>query len=165
MGDLQGLRIAPQVPGDIDRLGRTFGPSARGYYLERSRRQGVLLVARVGERSVGAVFVSTEPAPESAIIRHLGKVPMLHRLMVDASLRRKGVGTKLIAAAEAELRRRRLWRVAVGVDVDNPSAARLYRRLGYREWAHGLLETIREDVKDGKVIVLPDECHVFVKHL
>jgi len=165
VGDLQGLRIAPQVPGDIDRLGRTFGPAAHDYYLERSRRQGVLLVARVGERAVGAVFVSTEPAPESAIIRHLGKVPMLHKLMVDAPLRRKGAGTKLIAAAEAELRRRRLWRVAVGVDVDNPSAARLYRRLGYREWAHGLLETIREDVKDGKVIVLPDECHVFVKYL
>jgi GNAT superfamily N-acetyltransferase len=165
VGDLQGLRIRPGVPGDIDRLGRTFGPAARDYYLDRSRRQGVLLVARVGERAVGAVFVSTEPAPESAIIRHLGKVPMLHKLMVDAPLRRKGVGTKLIAAAEAELRRRRLWRVAVGVDIDNPSAARLYRRLAYREWAHGRLETIREDVKDGKVIVLPDECLVFIKLL
>jgi GNAT superfamily N-acetyltransferase len=165
VGDLQGLRIAPRVPGDVDRLGRTFGPSARDYYLERSRRGGVLLVARIGELAVGAVFVSTEPAPESAIIRHLGKVPMLHKLMVDAALRRKGVGTRLILAAEAELRRGRMWRLAVGVDVDNPGAARLYRRLGYQEWAHGLLETIREDVKDGKVIVLPDECHVYLKYL
>jgi GNAT superfamily N-acetyltransferase len=165
VGGLGTLRIAPRAPGDIDRLGRTFGPQAQSYYLERSRRQGVLLVARVGERAIGAVFVSTEPAPESAIIRRLGKVPMLHKLMVDEQLRRRGIGTRLIRSAEAELRRLRQHRVAVGVDIDNPSAARLYQRLAYREWAYGLLETVREDVKDGKVILLPDECRVFLKNL
>lgn len=165
MGGLDGLRITPAVPGDIDRLGRTFGPAAYAYYRERTQRQGVLLVARVGNRAVGAVFVSTEPAPESAIIRHLGKVPMLHKLMVDEPVQRRFVGTKLVAAAEQELRRRRHRRVAIGVDVDNPRAAQLYLRLGYREWAYGLLETVREDIKDGRVIVLPDECRVFVKYL
>jgi GNAT superfamily N-acetyltransferase len=165
VGGLDGLRIAPAVPGDLDRLGRTFGPAAYAYYRERSHRQGVLLVARVGRRAVGAVYVSTEPAPESAVIRHLGKVPMLHKLMVDKSVQRRFVGTRLVAAAEHELRRRHHRRLAIGVDVDNTLAARLYLRLGYREWAYGLLETVREDIKDGKVILLPDECRVFVKHL
>jgi len=165
VGGLDGLRIAPAVPGDIDRLGRTFGPAAYAYYRERSHRQGVLLVAQVGNRAVGAVYVSTEPALESAIIQHLGKVPMLHKLMVDEPVQRRLVGTKLVAAAEGELRRMHHRRVAIGVDVDNPRAARLYQRLGYREWAHGLLETVREDVKDGRVILLPDECRIFLKYL
>jgi GNAT superfamily N-acetyltransferase len=165
VGGLDGLRIAPAVPGDIDRLGRTFGPAAYAYYRERSHRQGVLLLARVGDRAVGAVYVSTEPAQESAIIQHLGKVPMLHKLMVDELVQRRFVGTKLVAAAERELRGMRHRRVAIGVDVDNPRAAQLYLRLGYREWAHGLLETVREDVKDGRVIILPDECRIFVKYL
>jgi len=166
VGGLDGMRIGPAVPGDLDTLGRVFGPGARRYYLERSRQQGVLLVARVGHRAVGAVFVSTEPAKESAIIRHLGKVPMLHRLMVDEPVRRRQVGTRLISAAERLLRTGGHRRVAIGVDVENNRAARLYLRLGYQEWAYGLLETIREDVNEhGKVVVLPDECRVFVKNL
>jgi GNAT superfamily N-acetyltransferase len=164
VGGLDGLRIAPAVPGDYDRIGRTFGPVARDYYRERSHRPGILLVARVGDRAVGAVHVSTEPAPESAIIRHLGRVPMLHKLMVDEPVPNRFVGTKLIAAAERELRRRRHRRVAIGVDMDNLRAARLYLRLGYREWAHGPLDTVREEIKDGRVTLLPDECRVFVKY-
>jgi GNAT superfamily N-acetyltransferase len=165
VGGLDGLRIAPAVPGDLDRLGRTFGPDAYAYYRERSHRRGFLLVARVGNRAVGGVYVSTEPAYESAVIRHLGTVAMLHKLMVDEPVQRRFVGTRLVAAAEHELRRRGHRRVAIGVDVDNARAARLYLRLGYREWPHGLLETVREDVKDGKIILLPDECRVFVKYL
>jgi ribosomal protein S18 acetylase RimI-like enzyme len=166
VGGIDGLRIAPAVPGDLDTLGRVFGPGARAYYLERSRQRGVLLVARVGQRALGAVFVSLAPAKEDALIRRLGRVPMLHKLMVDESVRRRLVGTRLITAAEHLLRSRGQHRVAVGVDVDNGRAARLYLRLGYREWAYGLLETIREDIDEhGKVIARPDECHVFVKHL
>jgi GNAT superfamily N-acetyltransferase len=165
VGGLGRLRIAPGVFGDLDRLGRTFGPQAYAYYLRRSRQQGVLVVARIGERAVGAVFAATGPAPEPDIIRRLGHLPMLHRLMVDEPLRSRGVGTGLISRAEAELRRRRLRRVAVGVDVDNAAAARLYQRLGYREWAYGLLATEREDIKDGRLITLPDECRVLIKNL
>lgn len=165
VGGLDGLRITPGLSRDLDRVGRAFGPVARDYYRERSHRPGALLIAQVGQLVVGAVFVSTEPAHESAIVRHLGMVPMLHKLMVDEKVRHKRIGTRLIAAAEGRLRKQGRRRLAVGVDTDNPGAARLYRRLGYREWSHGLLETIREDIKDGKVILLPDECHVFIKHL
>ena len=158
------MRISPAVSFDLDRLELAF-PGLGPYYRERTRQPGVLLVARVGHRPVGAVYVSLRAAHEPEIIRRLGRVPMLHKLMVAEPVRDRLIGTRLIAAAEAVLRRRGERRVAVGVDVDNPRAARLYRRLAYSEWAYGLLETTRERVEDGKVIVEPDECHLFVKYL
>ena len=158
------MRISPAVSFDLDRLELAF-PGLGPYYRERTRQPGVLLVARVGHRPVGAVYVSLRAAHEPEIIRRLGRVPMLHKLMVAEPVRDRLIGTRLIAAAEAVLRGRGERRVAVGVDVDNPGAARLYRRLVYHEWAYGLLETTRERVEDGKVIVEPDECHLFVKYL
>jgi hypothetical protein len=72
----------------------------------------------------------------------------------------------MVEAAERMLRDDGHPRLAVGVDLDNDGAARLYRRLGYREWPHGLLKTFREHGDAaGNVIVTPDECRVFVKDL
>jgi GNAT superfamily N-acetyltransferase len=164
VGGLDGIRISPAVSFDVDRLGLAF-PGLGPYYRDRARQPGVLLVARIGERPVGAVHVSLRPAHEPEIVRRLGRVPMLHKLMVAEPVRDRLIGTRLIVAAEAALRARGERRVAVGVDVDNPRAARLYRRLVYSEWPYGLLETTRERVEGGKVIVEPDECHLFVKYL
>lgn len=165
VGGLDGMRIAQARPPDLDGLARVF-PDLDGYYRARAQQVGVLLVARVGHRPVGAVFVSTDAAHEPEIIRRLGPVPMLHKLMVAEHVRGRLVGTRLVTAAERLLRGRGRRRVAVGVDIENERAARLYLRLGYREWAYGLLDTIREHVDDhGKIIIVPDECHVFVKNL
>ncbi|PRY28293.1 GNAT family N-acetyltransferase [Pseudosporangium ferrugineum] len=165
MGGLDGLRISPAVPSDLDALGRLF-PELAGYYRDRARQAGILLVARVGRRPLGAAYVSTRPAVEPEIVRRLGPVPMLHKLMVDETVRGRRVGTRIVRAAEIVLRRQGRRRVAVGVDLGNAGAVRLYLRLGYREWAWGLLDTVREHADEaGKVIVVPDVCRVFVKNL
>lgn len=44
-----------------------------------------------------------------------------------------GVGTVLITALEDRIRRRGRFRATLGVEYDNPRAAALYRRLGYRQ--------------------------------
>lgn len=43
-----------------------------------------------------------------------------------------GIGSKLIASAERELRERGFKQAEIGVELQNPRAARLYERLGYR---------------------------------
>lgn len=117
-------------------------------------------------RLVGAVFVSLQAPREPQLIRHLGQIPMLHKLMVDAQLRNRRVGTRLIMAAERLADVRRVGRLAVGVDIANEGAARLYVRLGYRQWAYGVLDTIREHVDAaGRIVLAPDKCFVFVKRL
>jgi len=163
MGALDGMRIAPVCPPDLDGLGRAF-PDLYDYYRSRARQPGgILLVARVG-RPVGAVFVSTRAPHEPELIRRLGRIPMLHKLMVSAHLRNRRIGTRLILAAENTKPVRDVRRVAVGVDIANEGAARLYRRLGYREWAYGVLDTIREHLDPaGRVVAVPDRCYVFIK--
>jgi GNAT superfamily N-acetyltransferase len=56
----------------------------------------------------------------------------LNHLQVRDQYRGHGVGSALIAAAEALAARAGRYQMAVGVAEDNPDAERLYRRLGYR---------------------------------
>ena len=56
----------------------------------------------------------------------------INHLQVRPAWQRRGVGSQLIAAAEALLQDRGIPIAALGVGDDNPGAARLYARLGYR---------------------------------
>ena len=56
-------------------------------------------------------------------------MPELKNLQVAATHRRHGIGSAIVAAAEAEAAGfTRIW---IGVSEDNPDARRLYERLGY----------------------------------
>jgi ribosomal protein S18 acetylase RimI-like enzyme len=163
---VRGVQIRPALPADLEKLTRTFGPFLGHAYAERARQAGAVLVGVTGRAAVAAVFVSTGPPDEAEIVDRIGRVPMLHRLNVAAGYRRRGVGTQMIDAAERMLRAAGCSRLAVGVDLENDGAARLYRRLGYREWPYGLLKTFREHGDEaGNVLVTPDECRLFVKEL
>ena len=50
---------------------------------------------------------------------------------VSPRYRRRGVGSALTAAAEAEAQKRGFDRLRITVSVDNAAARALYRRLGY----------------------------------
>lgn len=57
----------------------------------------------------------------------------LRQLVVHPALRSCGLGTILVGACEAAIKRRGLVRAELSVDEDNPCARRLYQRLGYVE--------------------------------
>ncbi|MCS5522743.1 GNAT family N-acetyltransferase [Curtobacterium flaccumfaciens pv. oortii] len=96
-------------------------PPTRNYvrsaYAEQVRGALSVLVAWVDGVPVGSGEVTAGPRPE------------LRNLRVDARYRGRGVGTAIIAAGEAAAEDRGVLRI--GVAVDNPSARRLYERLGY----------------------------------
>jgi ribosomal protein S18 acetylase RimI-like enzyme len=56
---------------------------------------------------------------------------MIHQLAIRDDLRGRGIGTRLIAAAEERIRAHGLSVAVVGVEDDNPRARALYERLGY----------------------------------
>jgi ribosomal protein S18 acetylase RimI-like enzyme len=56
---------------------------------------------------------------------------VIHQLATRADLHGLGIGTNLIAAAEARIRARGLMTALVNVERDNPRARALYERLGF----------------------------------
>ncbi len=55
-----------------------------------------------------------------------------YALRIKPAFRERGLGSRLIQAAEYELRRRGMDTASIGVEKDNPRAHALYERHGYR---------------------------------
>ena len=54
----------------------------------------------------------------------------------------------------------------MGVGVDNPSARRLYERLGYTDWGHGTVETSWQEHDDaGPPVTVTETIHMLVRRL
>jgi len=105
--------VRPLTPQQVDRVAAVLGLA------RLDQRDGFYLVAWDGDRPAGHAHLAlTEP-------------PELQDVEVSASYRRRGVGSALTAAAEAEARKRGFDRLRVTVSVDNAAAQALYRTLGY----------------------------------
>ena len=141
-----------------------------GFLIDRLIRQrngqGVLFFARLGSRPAGAVYLWLEEAEEPPIRRHLPGVALLTHLQVHPELRNRGVGAALVGAVEQHLTDRGHERIALAVRTDNPAAARLYDRLGYRDWGHGTVTCYAQlTLPNGTVLQVPERCYVLVKDL
>ena len=92
----------------------------------------VLLVAEVGGRPVGAGVLRW--LPRDAVVRErFGDLPEISNLQVHPDERGAGHGTALVAAACARAAAAGHAQVGIGVDEENPDAARLYLRLGFAD--------------------------------
>jgi GNAT superfamily N-acetyltransferase len=130
------------------------------------RRHGILLVAWQGSVPVGTVYLWLAPAEEKELRRELPDVPILNRLSVTETQRRRGIGTRLIEEAERVLRERGHKRVALGVGPGNRLARRLYERLGYRDWGHGeITGRVEADLGSGSVGRRRETFTILVKDL
>ena len=92
-----------------------------------------LWVGVVDEQVRGRVFVQWNSADR----RYADGVSRayLYALRVHPQWQGQGVGSRLIAAAEAELRARQFSVATMAVGQDNEAAFRLYQRLGYKVFA------------------------------
>ena len=105
-------------------------PLERRLMLEALERDAFVLVARRGPRVVGYVFVRVEDADP---VWYTGdKYADLAHLSVAGGERASGVGGALLDAVDAELLRRGVDDVQIGVDRGNDDAVRFYERRGYR---------------------------------
>ncbi|WP_307864334.1 GNAT family N-acetyltransferase [Agrococcus sp. TF02-05] len=78
-----------------------------------------------------------------------GDVPELRHLFVAEAARGRGIGASLIGAAEREVAAMGATLIELGVGVDNPRAAALYRRLGYAETGERSTTTYEYVDRDG----------------
>jgi ribosomal protein S18 acetylase RimI-like enzyme len=89
-----------------------------------------------GDASYVVAWRGTEPVGHG-VIRWGGRGPLgdpeISNLHVPEPLRGQGIGTAIVHVAEDLVRGRGFARVSIGVGADNPRAAALYQRLGYRD--------------------------------
>ncbi len=111
-------------------------PSDESWRLERREMlaelagEAFVLVARKEARVVGYAFVCVEGADP---VWYTGDShATLATLCVDQAERGSGIGGALLDAVDAELERRGVEDVEIGVDTGNVVAAELYERRGYR---------------------------------
>ena len=159
------LRIRPAERTDLAALTEELGQ--RPFFTDRLDRQadgrGLLLTAWLRNRPIGDVYLWLEPAEEQPIRDHLPGTPLLTHLEIHPDHRKRGTGTQLISAAERVLADRGHPQVALAVEQHNFDAMRLYRRLGYREWAHSTVECLA--LSDGNTPPKAETCRIMVKQL
>lgn len=145
------------------------------FYEERLQRQegrrGVLLVAVNSggwrrRRYVGGAYLWLEDAEEPELRQWLPGVPLLQDLFVRPQHRNRWIGTRLVRSAEGHALAAGKTRLALGVLPNNQRAKRFYRRLGFREWAHGEIVTARQvSMPNGQSERTDEVCEIFVKNL
>jgi GNAT superfamily N-acetyltransferase len=154
---------------DLRRLVEALGQAQ--YFRHRIGRQpqlGTLLLAESpdGGRILGDAFVRMMPAEEWELRERLPNVPILSHVEVVPDARNEGIGTTMITNAEGLVRKRGRRRIALGVNMDNLDAYRLYTRLGYEEWGEGPINAMVEQFDEaGRRRFSTEKCHVMVKNL
>ncbi len=127
--------IRPPRADDVDAIAALLGelgyptsPAAAESRLADlvSQRHVAVFVAEVGEKPVGLATAYIVP-----VVHANDPVAVLSALVVHAGQRRRGVGRRLVEAAEAWARDRRAYRVTVSSGLARADAHAFYERLGY----------------------------------
>ena len=131
------MRIATCTEADLSPLERhlpTGRNNAHAYHFARQKSGDVeYLIAWIDDVPVGHGLINWVGFRDDAPRAAYPECPEISNLGVDQAWRGTGIGSALIAEAEARIRARGFRRAGLGVGVENPDAARLYARLGYRD--------------------------------
>ncbi|MEP7359078.1 MAG: GNAT family N-acetyltransferase [Anaerolineales bacterium] len=131
-------------------------------YDDMVRGQRLMLVAVAGPAMVGQVFVqlsSTEARYADGYSRGY-----IYSLRVRPEWQSRGIGTRLMQAAENGLQARGFRTAVIAAGKDNPGARRLYERLGYKTFADDPGVWYFQDVNGAQQSVV-EPCWVMQKDL
>jgi len=92
-------------------------------------RNAAVFVAEDGGRTIGYIMASVNKLPP--ILVH-DREAFVNELLVEKAHRRKGVGTKLLGAAERWAKRKGLFWLGLTVHTENRAALAAYRKFGMK---------------------------------
>src|SRR5665647_961144 len=160
-----GITIEKLDPANIDEV----GPLCEAL-LEALKGDAFALAGRRSGEAVGYLFVRIE-GPDPVWYTGDTHAELAH-LCVAEGERGNGVGSALMDAMDADLERRGVEDVEIGVDTGNDMAVRLYEGRGYRPdfrifygspgrkpWA--CLRREEEDRKAGRAVEDPEVCLLY----
>ncbi|MGW5361781.1 N-acetyltransferase family protein [Actinopolymorpha pittospori] len=130
------MLIRECTAADVERVEEAYPTGAHRRHAQTVERQQTgectFLVAWDGEESLGHGEVVWQGCKTTEVRATYPECPEINGLRVyRAEMRGRGIGTALIRSAEDRARERGFQWIGLGVADDNPSAARLYERLGY----------------------------------
>ena len=131
------------------------------------RGLAVQLVAWAGDDAVGKAMVVFPGHEEWSPSAFREGCPEIRDLEVSGASSRRGIGSSLVAAAEAEARSSGFDRIglAVGLEPSYEAARSLYERFGYRT-AHGpFVAAARLEDDEGRPVPVAGVCMYLVKDL
>ena len=144
--------IRPVAPGEVPRLESALPRATPGLHRDRWERQergeAAYLVAWEGGAPVGHVLVAWAGAPEEPVASALPGCPTLEDLAVRPDRRSRGIGSRLLAAAERLAAGRGCPRIGLAVGLGNDRARALYGRCGYVDAGLGPF-VVRWPCRDG----------------
>lgn len=120
----------------------TGGHNAHAHHFGRQQAgTGTYLIAWQETLPVGCCLILWEGCVAPQLRAALPEAVEISNVHVHPEARGRGIGTALIQAAEHRVAARGCGLITIGVTEDNPRAALLYARLGYRDT--GLRSTAR----------------------
>lgn len=134
--------IRAAVNHDIDQLLRLENACFQHDRLSRTDFRNALRASR----ALVLVYAEADRLSAYALLRMQGRQGHLQSLAVDPQARRRGLGRRLIAAAEEAARERGARHMQLELREDNGAAEALYASLGYRH--HGTWLAYYEDESD-----------------
>jgi GNAT superfamily N-acetyltransferase len=165
----RGIAVRPLAAGELELLERRIlRPS--GMHRERlgMQRDGLALylIAWHDGAPVGQVLLRWAGTMREPMASRLAPCPSLSDLFVVAEQRSRGIGSRLLAVAEALVRRRGFERIGLGVATDNVGARALYARRGYLDSGCGQYRIRWVDAEAAGADPLREElCLYLVKRL
>ena len=126
-----------------------YRQTIRNAFQRYQKGEIIMLIAETNHFPIGQVWIDLTKRREQSI-------GFLWSLRVFIPFQNLGIGTRLIASAERQLKTQRFRISELSVEKDNPHAQRLYERLGYQvvrdnieEWEYtppnGKLVHVRND--------------------
>ncbi|MFE9998587.1 GNAT family N-acetyltransferase [Streptomyces avermitilis] len=164
------MKIAMCRAADVALLDQYIGSA--GVTSSHARRfacqeagESTYLVAWLDGRPVGHAEVRWTGCAAAEVRAARSGCPEINGLGVwPGELRSRGIGSALIRAAEELTKERGLDVIGLGVGTDNPRAAELYARLGYRPLT-GYVDRWSYEGRDGTAHECADPCTFLVKEL
>ena len=128
--------------------------------------KAIYLVAWHKDLPIGHALLKWGGPDHTLIASRLNGCPDIEDLFVDPQCRSRGVGSQLLGCAESTAMQREYSLIGLGVDVDDPRARSLYKRLGFEDTGFGeYYSRWQYDDRNGKKAWAEEHCNYLVKRL
>lgn len=137
------IEIRPSRKEELELLESEFSPNNlskhhHGRQSVQEKGEGVYLIAWHNDKPIGHFLLRWNGPDKDTSHKYPYPTPYLEGGGTRSAYRRKGVATRLIAAAEKLVAEKGFTKIGMAVgSADNPNAKRLYEKLGFRGWEKG----------------------------